>query len=93
MKTVKPRNGGKGKVVMDHEFYNRIIGSSLHQLSMFRYMRSKYYLQLHLYHELFPAKIFMMALSQVGVGLHFCLKDLVSPKLFSLKTEVELLAT
>ena len=29
----------------------------------------------------FPAKIFMVSLSQVGVGLPFGLKDLWSPKL------------
>ena len=46
----------------------------------------------------FPAKIFMVSLSQLGVGLPFCLKDLWSPKLgyapiiknkFFVKTEVE----
>ena len=31
----------------------------------------------------FLAKIFIVPLSQVGVGLHFCLKDLGSPGLSS----------
>ena len=46
----------------------------------------------------FQAKIFMVSLSKLGVGLPFCLKDLWSPKLgyapkiknkFVLKTEVK----
>ena len=79
MNTVRPRVGAKGKVVQDLEFYKKkSTGPPLHQLSLLRYMSSKLCLQLNLHHELFLAKIFMMALSQFGVGLHFCLKDLGS---------------
>ena len=57
---------------------NKSLELPLHQLSLLRYMSSKLCLQLHLHDELCLAKIFMMALSQLGVGLHFCLKDLGS---------------
>ena len=76
MKTVRQRDGARGKVVQDLEFYKKTLEPPLHQLSLLRYMSSKLCLQLHLHHELFPSKIFMMALSQLRVGLHFCFKDL-----------------
>ena len=80
---VRSKDGVKDKVVQDLEFYKTTLGSFLHQLYLLKFMSSKLCFKLHLYHELFSAKTFMMALSQVEIKLHCCFKDLGCPGLSS----------